>query len=263
VIDTTAGVNTRAMYHGISQGGIMGGAYTALAPDVDYGVLGVPGINYSTLLARSVDFDEYAHGIISGVYLPNIGLYDNYPDQAELPLVFGMMQLLWDRGEGNGYVHTMNPANDPLPNTNEHQVLLGVAIGDHQVANLAAEVEARTIGATRYSPTLLTSRHWDNAYFGIPAVTAPYANQNTLVYYDGGPVGFTGIRGQGSAVPPIENVPPRPEWGYGGDPHSYPRHSTNGINQAASFLSGAGVPVCAGLNSLCLSNGWDGTSGLP
>jgi len=271
VIDTSAGVNTRAMYHGISQGGIMGGAYTALAPDVDYGVLGVPGINYSTLLQRSVDFDEYAHGIIGNMYLPNVGLYDNYTNQAEYPLVFAMMQLLWDRGEGNGYVHTMNPANDPLPNTNEHRVLLGVAIGDHQVANIAAEVEARTLGASRYAPTLLPSRHWDNEFFGIPAKTAPYANENTLVYYDGGPETYNcegpndppGCRGKGSKVPPIENVPPRPEWGYGGDPHSYPRHSPNGINQAAAFLSGDGVIECVGLDKLCLTNGWNGTAGLP
>ncbi len=262
VIDTSDGANTRAMYHGISQGGIMGGAYTAIAPDVDYGVLGVPGINYSTLLARSVDFDEYAHGVLDNRYLPNIGLYDNYPNEGELPVIFSIMQLLWDRGEGNGYVHTMNPARDPLPNTNEHRVLLGLAAGDHQVANLSAEVAARTLGAARYAPTLLSDRHWDNQYFGIPALTAPFANQNTMVYYDGGPVDFTGSRGQGSKVAPIENVPPRPEWGYGGDSHSYPRHSPNGINQAASFLSGDGVPLCVGLNSMCLTNGWNGSDGL-
>ena len=262
VIDTTNGVNTRAMYHGISQGGIMGGAYTALAPDVDYGVLGVPGINYSTLLPRSVDFDEYAHGIISDMYLPNVGLYDNYPDKAQLPLVFGMMQLLWDRGEGNGYVHTMNPANSPLPNTNAHKVLLGVAVGDHQVANVTAEVEARTIGAKRYSPSIVSGRGLDFSYFGIDPIAAPFANQNTLVFYDGGPEGYTGTFGQGSKNPPLENVPPRPEWGYGGDPHSYPRKSADGINQAASFLEGAGVPVCAAPSGNCFSNGWDGSSGL-
>ena len=262
VIDTSAGMNTRGAYHGISQGGIMGGAYTALAPDVDNGVLGVPGINYSTLLPRSVDFDEYAHGIINDMYLPNVGLYDNYPDKEELPVVFGIMQLLWDRGEGNGYVHTLNPANDPLPNTNEHHVLLGVAIGDHQVANLAAEVEARTIGAQRYSPSIVSGRNLDFSYFGINPVTAPFSNQNTIVFYDGGPEGYTGNRGQGSKTPPLENVPPRPEWGYGGDPHSYPRRSPDGINQAASFLEGNGVPACAAGTGFCFSNGWDGTSGL-
>ena len=41
----------------------MGGALTALAPDLDRAVLGVPGMNYSTLLRRSVDFDLYATNI--------------------------------------------------------------------------------------------------------------------------------------------------------------------------------------------------------
>ena len=52
VIDTE-----RLYYDGNSQGGIIGGALTALAPDFDRAVLGVPGMNYSTLLRRSVDFD--------------------------------------------------------------------------------------------------------------------------------------------------------------------------------------------------------------
>ena len=58
VIDTT-----RLFFDGNSQGGIMGGALTALAPDFDRAVLGVPGMNYSTLLQRSVDFDVYAQVI--------------------------------------------------------------------------------------------------------------------------------------------------------------------------------------------------------
>jgi len=265
-IDTTAGTGTRGYYHGISQGGIMGGALTALSPDSDNGVLGVPGINYSTLLSRSVDFDEYAHGVISGIYLPGVGLYDNYTSQAELPLIFSIMQLLWDRGEGNGYMHTMNPANPPLPNTPPHDVLLGVAIGDHQVANITAEVAARTVGAGRYSPTLEAGRHWDDEYFGITAFgTAQAAGNSALIYYDGGPVGYdctspgvpAGCRGQGSVVPPNENVPPRPEWGYGGDPHSYPRHSVDGISQAADFLDYQGVTPCTGA-TYCFTNGWTG-----
>ena len=55
VLDTT-----RLFYDGNSQGGIMGGGLTAVAPDFDRAVLGVPGMNYSTLLQRSVDYDTYA-----------------------------------------------------------------------------------------------------------------------------------------------------------------------------------------------------------
>src|SRR3712207_4062257 len=46
----------RLFYDGNSQGGITGGALAAVAPDHERAVLGVPGMNYSTLLTRSVDF---------------------------------------------------------------------------------------------------------------------------------------------------------------------------------------------------------------
>ena len=46
-------------YAGNSQGGIIGGALTAVAQDWQRAFLGVPGMNYSTLLNRSVDFDDF------------------------------------------------------------------------------------------------------------------------------------------------------------------------------------------------------------
>ena len=54
-------IDTGALfYDGNSQGGIIGGALTAVAPDFPRAVLGVPGMNYSTLLRARVDFDQYA-----------------------------------------------------------------------------------------------------------------------------------------------------------------------------------------------------------
>jgi hypothetical protein len=47
------------IYYGISQGGIMGAATTAVAQDWTYAALGVPAANYSLLLDRSVDFDPF------------------------------------------------------------------------------------------------------------------------------------------------------------------------------------------------------------
>ena len=43
--------------------------------------------------------------------------------------------MLWDRGEADGYAQHMT--RDPYPNTPPHKVLLHVAFGDHQVANVA------------------------------------------------------------------------------------------------------------------------------
>ncbi len=53
-------------------------------------------MNYSTLLRRSVDFDQYAQV-----------LYANYPNELERPLILSLIQNLWDRGEANGYAHHM------------------------------------------------------------------------------------------------------------------------------------------------------------
>ena len=48
-----------ACYYGISQGGIMGTVILGLTNDVERGALGVPGMPYSLLLFRSVDFDIF------------------------------------------------------------------------------------------------------------------------------------------------------------------------------------------------------------
>lgn len=245
-------LDTKELYfYGNSQGGIMGGALTALGPDFEQSVLGVPGMNYSTLLRRSVDFDAYSE-------IPGAGLYDNYPNELERPLLLGLMQMLWDRGEANGYAHHMT--SDPYPNTPAHNVLLHPAIGDHQVANITAEVEARTIGARVLTPALDPGRHWESdPFYGIdPIGSFPYSG-SALVYWDGGPVGFSGTRGGGTAVPPNENVPPRPENGFGDDPHSYPRWADEGQQQMSDWLrpDGALLGGCSG-GKPCYANGYTG-----
>ena len=242
----------RLFYDGNSQGGILGGALTAVAPDFDRAVLGVPGMNYSTLLQRSVDFEPYAEGKFTGEVcglFPSpldtvcsaapddtpLGLYDNYPNELERPLIFSLMQLLWDRAEADGYAQHMT--TDPLPNTPPHDVLMHAAFGDHQVANVAAEVEARTIGARIYQPALEPGRYWNpNGVFGIPAIASFPFSGSALVYWDGGPLGVPG----GTATPPDEDIPPRPP-AYGSDPHSYPRNDVKARAQKSDFLQAGGV----------------------
>ena len=290
LIDLSDGSATRGQFMGISQGGIMGGALTALSPDVDYGVLGVPGMNYSTLLRRSVDSDEYFKN-------ETFGLYKFYPEFGNRMLLLSLVQLLWDRGEGNGYAHFMT--DEPLPNTPPHDVLMRVAFSDHQVANVTAEVQARTIGAKAYAPALQEGRHWAvDPYFGLEKVTEfPFSDGSMMVYYDSGPATYVGTgptftgeadrRGQGVAPPPNENVAPRPEWGFGRDPHSDPRRALAGIRHAVEFLNGPaldgegrgtvrscleitgldgdlspGLPPRAAGDNHCYANGWNGLAGL-
>jgi len=249
-------IDTRRLYYdGNSQGGILGGALTAVAPDFNRAVLGVPGMNYSTLLRRSSDFAPYAEGeFIEGLDTP-LGLYDSYPDELERPLLLSLIQMLWDRGEANGYARHMT--SDPLPNTPRHKVLLHVAFGDHQVSSWTAEVEARTIGARRHAPTTARGRHPDRRPFvGIkPIRRYPYRG-SALIYWDGGPpLEVDGSR-IGTEPPPTNNTPPGSA--QGADPHSYPRSEPIARTQKARFLRPRGkvVNVCG--KNPCFTKGWDG-----
>ena len=80
-----------------SQGGIMGAALMAIEPDIRRGVLGVPAMNYSVLLPRSVDFDVYAQD-------PQPRVPERRRAAARR---WRVTQLLWDRGDGNGYAHRL------------------------------------------------------------------------------------------------------------------------------------------------------------
>jgi hypothetical protein len=226
VLDTT-----RLFFDGNSQGGIMGGGLTALAPDFDRAVLGVPGMNYSTLLQRSVDFDAYAAVI-----------YPNYTKPLDRQLWLSQIQLLWDRGEANGYAHHMT--TDPLPNTPRHTVLMHVAFGDHQVSDTAAEVEARTIGARAYQPSLVPGRSpWPRLQM-IPSIGSFPFGGSAIVFWDTGPVRTVGTETQGTNAPPVTNTPNRS----GDDPHDNPRATPSARVQKSEFLKVGGqvVDVCGG-----------------
>jgi len=240
-IDTTA-----LYYDGNSQGGIYGGALTAVAPDFERAVLGVPGMNYSTLLRRSTDFDMYANGDFGTD--TEAGLYDNYPSERERPLVLSLIQILWDRGDPNGYAHHMT--DDPLPNTPPHRVLLHVGFGDHQVADVTTEVQARTIGAGVHRPLLAPGRERfrtrpypdgpSRPFDGVPSL-APSDRGSGVVFWDVGPPREDG---RGTPPPHAANIPPRD----GQDPHEYPRRTPAAREQKSAFLQPDGriVDVCGG-----------------
>jgi hypothetical protein len=216
-------------YDGNSQGGIDGGALTALAPDFSHAVLGVPGINYSVLLPRSSDFDTYSKV-----------MYPAYTDQLERPLILDLAQLLWDRGEGDGYAQHMT--SDPLPNTIKHTVLLDVAFGDHQVTPYQADVEARTIGASIHTPIVPAGRSpQKQPSWGIPAIAAFPFGGSAIVYWDGGPSRVS--------VPPLTNTPNKGL----DDPHELPRRTPAARAQKAAFLAPGGtlVDTCGG--AACLA----------
>jgi hypothetical protein len=221
-VDGEAVIDRRELYYdGNSQGGIMGGIATAVAIDWERAVLGVPAMNYSTLLNRSIDFDIYEEILDPA-----------YPDEHDRTLGLALIQMLWDRGEANGYAQHLT--DDPYPGTPEHTVLLHEAYGDHQVANVATELEARTIGACTPRRVLRNGRSDDvKPLWGICRIKKFPSDGSAIVVWD-----------SGAPTPPPGNLAPSE----GEDPHGDPRNAKAARRQKAAFLAPDGelIDVCDG-----------------
>jgi hypothetical protein len=211
----------RLFYDGNSQGGIMGGGLTAVAPDFTRATLGVPGMNYSTLLTRSTDFGA-GNPPTSGNVEYAWPLYTSYPNENERQVVFALMQMLWDRAEADGYAQHMT--SRPYRDTPRHEVMLHVALGDHQVAPVSADVEARTIGARLLRrPAEEPGRSADVVpHYGIPVFGRLGGSGSALVIWD-----------SGEPVVPTTNTSPHE----GQDPHEFPRRTPAARAMKSAFLS--------------------------
>jgi hypothetical protein len=207
------------VYYGNSEGGIMGGAFAALSTQTRRAVLGVPGMDYAVLLTRSSD------------YTPFKALVDqSYPDKAEQELGYDLVQMLWDRAEADGYAEQMTGG---LPGTPSHQVLLEEAFGDHQVANVATETEARTLGARLHEPALTAGRSLEaQPFWDLSALHTPSTGPALFVWDTGVPAA------------PLTNTPPTA----GADPHdTTPRTFPAFWAQMHTFFTtGQIVDPCAG-----------------
>jgi hypothetical protein len=113
-------------------------------------------------------------------------------------------------------------------------VMLFEAYGDHQVSNVATEVEARTIGARIKTPALADNRSadvhplWNLRKFGhLPK------DGNVLVLWD-----------FGTPTPPAENVPNRA----GADPHDMDSDTPEALGLIAAYLAHDGevIDACGG-----------------
>jgi hypothetical protein len=215
-------INTRELYlDGNSQGAIVGGAVCAVARDLRRCVLAEAGMNYSTLLQRSVDFDLYS-----------IFLDMSYPDPFVQLLALNLTQMLWDRGETNGYAEHLTRA--PYPHTPRHTVLLLGAVGDHQVSEFALQVEARTMGAAGHIPYVAPDREVGGEHgFGIKPI--PFYPWRHSAYF---------LWDTGSPLSPLENLPPRD----GHDPHDdTPKiPAVQALKDAFWHPNGLAPDVCSG-----------------
>jgi len=136
------------VYAGYSMGGTMGASLTALAPDWQRGVVGVPAMTYAVILQRSVDWEDQVGSFF----------YPAYEGGIERQLALGLVQMLWDRSEVNGYSRHLT--SDPLPNTPTHQLYILPSLGDPNTPNIPAELMARAAGASMRVPATPPGGHW-------------------------------------------------------------------------------------------------------
>jgi len=218
----------KCQYQGYSQGGIMGGAVSAISTEWSRAVLGVPGENYGGLLLnRSVDWSEF-----KAVYDPA------YPNATDQQIGLQLGQMLWDRGENDGYAE--NLTSHPYAGTKAKQVFIIENYGDHQVANVSAEAFGRTIGAVNHQPT------FDTNAFGTPRTNLPTTIQwgFTAANQAVSNKAFIELWDYGTPTPPVDNEAPSGSQ-YGNDPHGYGRRSVGLIEQIYGFMStGLETNVC-------------------
>ncbi len=219
------------VFVGNSQGGILGGAASAVSSEWHRVVLGVPGIDYSLLLPRSSDWPQFQR------------IFDvAYTDPIDRLLGLQLIQLLWDRGENDGYAQHLT--SGPYPGIDAKQVLLVQAFGDHQVSNVSTDILARTLGATVYEPALTAGRSNDvDPQWGIGALDPTSPTAAIMVVWD-----------FGTPAPPPVNLPPtEPE--FGKDPHGAGSDEPRVLQQAFTFLlTGEFSTSACGGNLPCVSD---------
>lgn len=212
---------TQLYYDGNSQGAILGGALMAIGQDFTRGVLGEAGMNYSFLLQRSVDFDDYKL-----IYAPA------YPDPYDQLIGIQIIQMLWDRGETNGYANHVT--RDPLPRTPVKKVLLLGAVGDHQVSEYSLQIQARTMAVNGHVPLAAPDRTInEDKGWGIEPVPSYPWDGSAYFLFD-----------TGAVLSPLGNVPPRE----GHDPHDDTPRIPAAQDLKSAFLRPDGVvlDVCNG-----------------
>jgi hypothetical protein len=207
---------SRVYYSGISQGGIFGATFMALTPDITRGHLGVPGMDYFTLLGRSQNFTELF-----------VLLGQGYPKASDQWIALQAVQQLWNQTDPSTYYRHIT--QEPLPGNGPHTVIAAPAQGDYQVSPLTIETMARSdIGFAIMSPYSRTRE--------VPmAPTAEYPRVGSaIVNWD-----------FGNAWPAPGNQPPAND--PAGDPHGKPRQRADHNRQMVHFFdTGEVIDVCGG-----------------
>jgi hypothetical protein len=162
-------------YFGISNGGVQGGTFMALSPDVERGVLNVPGCQWSLMIYRSTQFSPL-YPLLNAIL----------PDPLDRQLLVAASQSEWDHSDPASFAPHL--IRDPLPGVRPKRVILQEAIGDSQVPNMATRVLARAIGLQGFGLV--------EPVYGIEEAQGPLDSA------------YTQWDTHRTPLPPAENVPP-------------------------------------------------------
>ncbi len=204
-------IDTAQVYYiGGSQGGIMGGTVVGLAPNLDRGMLGVGGANYSLMVWRSTAFSELE--TVWGSF---------HPDGVEREFLFALFQSQFDFSDPLSYDDLLA---DPIIPGGEKALMLLESIGDAQVPNIASEMMARTYGMEMLDPPIYP-------VFGVPGTTEPVAGHSLLQ-----------VDTKKGPLPPKENLMPEDDNGA----HGAAADGPGAQETIAMFLNGPVSNQCDG-----------------
>ena len=190
-------------YFGVGQGAVLGGALAAVSDDITTSVFDAGGANFSTIINRSVDFDDFTTILGSA-----------YPSADDQAVLMGLSQMMWDQTETTGFV----------PLLGDDDILLQVLYGDHRMPNLASANLARSLDLPVRTPVLGPERQRasQDIFWDLDEIPGFPNRGSAMTVFDGG-----------GAVPPILAIPNRG----GTDPHLIGIADDQLIDQAAAFLS--------------------------
>ncbi len=191
-------------FYGISLGGIQGGSLMALSPDLERGVLNVPGSTWSLMFQRSSNWNAYS-----------AFMKMSYPHPRDRQTLLVLSQTMWDYSDPIAYApHVIA---DPFPGQEPKKILYQEAVNDSQVPNIATEKAARAMGIPLLVPT-------PREVWGLEEVTEA---ESALTIWDE------------SVWAPIENIPPESD----NRTHGSIRDRTALKQQIDRFLFGDGLVV--------------------
>lgn len=152
-------------YYGISQGHILGTTYVALAPAIERAAFSVGGASFGFMMSRSRNF------------LPFLQVIDNASgSKAASHKVVQLLQTSMDRIDPVTYSpHLLENTYEGSPA--RRHLLMQIGIGDAQVPNMAAHMQARTMNLKHLQPA-------PRAIYGLEKTEGPV--DSAIVEFDFG-----------------------------------------------------------------------------